>query len=122
MVFALAVCAQQDKNENLRRKAYDAVKEVCKDPEHFILFINFCSRINKGKAIPKNGWGHGWRRAVKNWYLSKTPMELAKTVTQFKGRYGWKHKDIVKLTHITTSDEGVYCKIKTQIKMRQLYK
>ncbi|XP_008216494.1 60 kDa SS-A/Ro ribonucleoprotein isoform X2 [Nasonia vitripennis] len=105
LIFALAVCAQQEKHEALRTKAYDAVKEICKSPDHFILFNKFCSLINKTKSTPKNGWGHGWRRAVKSWYLSKSPMELAKIVTQTKGRYGWKHKDIIKLAHVPATHE-----------------
>lgn len=106
LVFALAVCARQEKDENLRRKAYDAVKVICDTPDQFILFNKFCSQISKQKDDPKNGWGHGWRRAVKTWYLSKSPMELAKIVTQYKSRYGWKHKDIIKLAHIPAVDEG----------------
>jgi 60 kDa SS-A/Ro ribonucleoprotein len=103
------MCAQQDVAENLRKKAYEAVKQVCKSPKHFILFNKFCSQINKRKAIPNNGWGHGWRKAAKDWYLSKTPMELAKIVTQYKSRYGWKHKDIVKLAHVSAQGSGKYC-------------
>ncbi|KAJ8681437.1 hypothetical protein QAD02_017224 [Eretmocerus hayati] len=104
LVFTLAVCAQQEKNEILRQKAYDAVQKICKSPEHFILFIKFCSKIKKESGTSKSGWGHGWRRVVKDWYLSKSPMELAKIVTQYKSRYGWKHKDIFKLAHITSTD------------------
>ncbi|XP_011506346.1 PREDICTED: 60 kDa SS-A/Ro ribonucleoprotein-like [Ceratosolen solmsi marchali] len=104
LIFVLAMCAQQHEKENLRRKAYDAVCKVCKSPEHFILFNKFCSLINKHKDCPKKGGnGHGWRNAVKKWYYSKTPMELAKIATEFKSRYGWKHKDIIKLAHIRTT-------------------
>lgn len=108
LIFALAVCAQQEKNESLRTKAYGAVKHVCTCPEHFILFNKFCSQISKQKTATKSGWGRGWRNAVKNWYLSKTPMELAKIVTHGKSRYGWKHKDIIKLAHVPAKDEGTY--------------
>ncbi|XP_058791736.1 RNA-binding protein RO60-like isoform X2 [Phymastichus coffea] len=107
LVFALAVCAQQEKNHTLRKSAYDAVKIICDTPERFILFNKFCSQISKQKDNPKNGWGHGWRRAVKEWYLSKSPMELAKIVTQYKSRYGWKHKDIIKLAHVPTRKDGL---------------
>ena len=107
IIFALALCAQQQKHELLRRKAYHAVGTVCKTTEEFILFIKFCSQLSKAKPQTNSGWGHGWRKAVKSWYSSKTPMELASIVTQHKSRYGWKHKDIIKLAHVSTNgDEG----------------
>ncbi|XP_012280335.1 60 kDa SS-A/Ro ribonucleoprotein [Orussus abietinus] len=99
LVFALAVCARQDKSEVLRHKAYEAIKTVCQMPQHFILFVKFASQLSKQQPDPKHGWGHGWRKAVNNWYLSKNALELAKCVTRYKGRYGWKHKDIIKLAH-----------------------
>lgn len=106
LIFALAVCAQQEKSEALRTKAYGAVKQVCTLPDHFILFNKFCSQISKQKTDTKSGWGRGWRNAVKNWYTSKTPMEIAKIVTQCKSRYGWKHKDIIKLAHVPSKETG----------------
>ncbi|XP_076232684.1 RNA-binding protein RO60 [Calliopsis andreniformis] len=104
IVFALAVCCRQTKSESLRHAAYAALNKICASPEHFILFIKFASQISKQNELDatrssKHGWGQGLRKAVNNWYLSKTPMELAKCVTRYKGRYGWKHKDIIKLSH-----------------------
>ncbi|XP_076288394.1 RNA-binding protein RO60 [Lasioglossum baleicum] len=111
LVFALAVCCRQMKSESLRHQAYAAVNKICASPQHFILFIKFASQISKQKELnadgnSKNGWGQGLRKAVNNWYLSKTPMELAKCVTRYKGRYGWKHKDIIKLSHPVPNNPG----------------
>ncbi|XP_046829031.1 60 kDa SS-A/Ro ribonucleoprotein-like [Vespa crabro] len=105
LIFALAVCSKQVYSESLRHAAYAIVGKICSLPEHFILFIKFASELSKRKITmphpykPSHGWGHGLRKAVNNWYLSKEPLELAKCVTRCKGRYGWKHKDIVKLSH-----------------------
>ncbi|XP_043253937.1 60 kDa SS-A/Ro ribonucleoprotein-like [Colletes gigas] len=104
LVFALAVCCRQMKSEQLRHAAYAAVNKICASPPHFLLFIKFVSQISKQKELnatgsSKHGWGKGLRKAVNYWYLSKTPMELAKCVTKYRGRYGWKHKDILKLSH-----------------------
>ncbi|XP_046738503.1 60 kDa SS-A/Ro ribonucleoprotein-like [Diprion similis] len=104
LIFALAVCARQTENERLRQAAYDTVKKICVTPQDFILFVKFASQIAKSAPEPKHGWGGGWRRAVNDWYLSKDPLDLAKCVTRYRGRYGWTHKDIVKLSHPKTDD------------------
>lgn len=107
MIFALAMCARQSENKKLREAAYNNVPLICKETRHFILFIKFCNQLNKEKAEPKTGNGHGWRNAVEKWYNARKPLELAKCVTQCKGRYGWKHKDIIKLAHYCSKDPGV---------------
>ncbi|XP_066584873.1 RNA-binding protein RO60-like [Prorops nasuta] len=105
LVFALAVCARQDKSQALRQAAYKAVQTICKSTQHFLLFIKFAHQLSNQKdlmsadAEKSNGWGHGLRTTVNNWYLSKEPLELVKCVTRYKSRYGWKHKDIIKLCH-----------------------
>lgn len=100
------------KSESLRHAAYTVLNKICISPQHFILFIKFASQISKKKELDatgssKHGWGQGLRKAVNNWYLSKTPMELAKCVTRYKGRYGWKHKDIIKLSHPVPLNPGI---------------
>ena len=101
------------KSESLRQAAYLAVSKICVSPQHFILFIKFASQISKQKEIDatgnsRHGWGRGLRKAVNNWYLSKSPIELAKCVTRYKSRYGWKHKDIIKLSHPVPNNPGIY--------------
>lgn len=99
IVFALAVCARQTKSEKLRFQAYSNVKKICSSPEHFLLFTKFVNNITKSSS-KKIGCGHGWKRAVDDWYKSKSYMELAECVTRCNSRYGWKHKDILKLAHL----------------------
>lgn len=77
------------------------MKSICSAPQHFLLFIKFANQIAK-KSETKHGWGHGWKKAVEEWYNSKNHLELAECVTRYKSRYGWKHKDILKLSHIPT--------------------
>ncbi|XP_029156043.1 60 kDa SS-A/Ro ribonucleoprotein-like [Nylanderia fulva] len=104
LVFALAICCRQNKSEKLRAAAYENVKKICVSPQDFILFINFASRLCREKELTyvTQGWGNGLRKAINNWYLSKEPLDLAKCVTKYKSRYGWKHKDIVKMSHPST--------------------
>lgn len=104
LVFALAVCCRQLKSEKLRHEAYKNLEKICALPRLFFLFVKFASKLSKQKELTldgdnRNGWGNGLRKAIKNWYLSKEPLELATCVTRCKSRYGWKHKDIIKLSH-----------------------
>lgn len=52
------------------------------------------------------GWGRGWRRVVTDWYLKKEPMEMSDCVTKFRGRYGWTHRDIIRLCHLKSANVG----------------
>lgn len=99
IIFALALCSRQKTSEALRKAAYDMVNKICAKPEDFILFVKFTSQLSKERQEPTNGWGSGLRKVVNNWYQSKEPLELLKCVTRYKGRYGWKHRDIIKLSH-----------------------
>lgn len=99
IIFALALCSRQKSSEPLRKAAYDMVNKICATPEDFILFVKFASQLSKERQEPSNGWGSGLRKVVNNWYQSKEPLELLKCVTRYRGRYGWKHRDIIKLSH-----------------------
>ena len=46
------------------------------------------------------------RRIVLDWYMRQTAEELAETVSRFKTRFGWSHKDIIKLGHVSSKDQG----------------
>ncbi|CAG2054899.1 unnamed protein product [Timema podura] len=107
LVFALAMCARTD-NRVLQQAAYNAVKTVCKSPRFLFLFVMFNDKL----ADPVSGRGHGWRRVVNEWYLQKTPLELAELVTRYRKRCGWSHKDIFKSSHIKSADIGQQAVIK----------
>ncbi|XP_011863194.1 PREDICTED: 60 kDa SS-A/Ro ribonucleoprotein-like [Vollenhovia emeryi] len=101
LVFALAVCCRQTRSEKLRHAAYESVKKICASTPNFILFVKFVSKLCREKELNyiTQGWGHGLRKAINNWYLSKKPLDFIECVTKYKSRYGWKHKDIVKMAH-----------------------
>ncbi|KAL1138802.1 hypothetical protein AAG570_008864 [Ranatra chinensis] len=48
--------------------------------------------------------GRAFRRVVRNWYLSKTALDLADIVTWRPKYKGWRHADTIKLAHVTSSD------------------
>ncbi|XP_011708161.1 PREDICTED: 60 kDa SS-A/Ro ribonucleoprotein-like [Wasmannia auropunctata] len=101
LVFALAVCCRQNKSEILRHAAYENVKKICASTPNFILFVKFVSKLCREKDLNyiTQGWGQGLRKAINNWYLSKNSLEFIECVTKYRSRYGWKHKDIVKMAH-----------------------
>ncbi len=45
------------------------------------------------------GWGRGLRRAIGSWYQTHDLRELAYQVTKYRQRYGWSHRDLLRLTH-----------------------
>ncbi|KAL6264921.1 hypothetical protein P5V15_005015 [Pogonomyrmex californicus] len=101
LVFALAVCCRQNKSEVLRQAAYKSVKTICASTPNFILFVKFASKLCRENELNfvTQGWGQGLRKAINNWYLSKEPLDFVKCVMRYRSRYGWKHKDILKLAH-----------------------
>lgn len=67
---------------------------------HFVIIVyDFCYA------------GHGWKRAVLDWYLSKDALKLAEIVTKHRRHFKFSHKDLFKLTHIKSSDPGMYPEI-----------
>ena len=102
IMFALAMCARQTKSKKLRTAAYYFLAEHCKEWKYFILFIKYASYLCKKEGKKTCGWGHGWKNAVNKWYLSQDARTLAELVLRHKGNYGWKHQDILKLSHPST--------------------
>ncbi|XP_034233929.1 60 kDa SS-A/Ro ribonucleoprotein-like isoform X2 [Thrips palmi] len=101
LIFALAVCACQKTSERLRSQAYNALKTVCKTPKDIFLFVSFTKKL----SAPHKGHGNGWRNALTQWYLSKEPMDMAASVSLFRGFYGFTHKDLFRLCHIKAEDK-----------------
>jgi len=108
LAFALAVCCRQTMSEKLRHAAYQSVGKICTTTEQFILFVRFTSKLKRENELCylTFGWGHGMKNAVNNWYMSQESLALAKCVTKYRGRYGWKHKDIIKLSHTVGKTPG----------------
>src|SRR5581483_1305117 len=50
------------------------------------------------------GWGRGLRRAVAAWYGARPVDDLAHQVAKYQRRDGWSHRDLLRLSHPTTTD------------------
>lgn len=53
------------------------------------------------------GWGRAKRRAVANWFTSKTPDELAYQAVKYRQRNGWTLRDLMRLSHPVGVDQSV---------------
>ena len=110
IIFALALCARES-DPDTKSAAYAALDKVCRIPTHLFSFVVFTEALSTG-----TGWGRAHRRAVCNWYNSKTPRSLAMAVTKYQNRGGWSHRDLFRLSHITPANPGVACVCKYVVK------
>ena len=109
IIFALALCAREERTptfelDDTKEAAYGALNQVCRIPTHLFAFIDFCEGVSKG-----TGWGRAHRRAICEWYNSKTAKALAMAVTKYRNRGGWTHLDVLRLCHLTPANPGVAC-------------
>lgn len=53
------------------------------------------------------GWGRAKRRAVAEWYQSKSSDSLAYQAVKYRQRNGWTHRDLFRLSHPKEVDQNV---------------
>lgn len=94
-IFALARAASHG-NESVRRLALSRLPAVCRTGTHLLMFVNFVDK--------QRGWGSGLRKAVADWYLSKSANQLAYQVLKYQNREGWTHRDVFRKVHPVTND------------------
>ena len=74
-----------------KKAAEQAVSKVCRTGTHILHLAQYINQIG--------AWSRLKRRAVANWYTSKTTDSLAFQVAKYQNRDGWTHKDVLRLTH-----------------------
>ncbi|XP_051854689.1 RNA-binding protein RO60 isoform X1 [Antechinus flavipes] len=104
LLFALAICSQCS-DINTKQAAFKAVSEVCQIPTHLFTFIQFKKDLKE--SMKCGMWGRALRKAVADWYNGKNGMALALAITKYKQRNGWSHKDLLRLSHLKPSNEGL---------------
>ena len=97
-IFALAVAAGHA-NPEARSAALRSLPAVCRTATHLFQFLE--------AVQTQRGWGRSLRRAVADWYTSKTPAALAYQVVKYRNREGWSHRDALRLSHPETRDEAL---------------
>ncbi|CAJ0565461.1 unnamed protein product, partial [Mesorhabditis spiculigera] len=120
VMSALAVCARyrtgQVKGEGydsepaklyveylkaMHATALELITQVCRIPTHLFIFVDYCEKVAKHSANPKGstGWGRAFRAAIRDWYATKSPRQIAMAITKYKQRGGWSHRDLFRLAH-----------------------
>ena len=94
-LFVLAMCAGLG-DVTTRRIALGALPKVARIGTHLFHFAEYVEGFR--------GWGRGLRNAISNWYLSKTPSQLALDVVKYQQRDGWSHRDLLRLAHPKAQD------------------
>jgi 60 kDa SS-A/Ro ribonucleoprotein len=89
-IFAVAA-AVSFVPETHKAKARAAVQQVCRTSTHLFEFAQYIENLS--------GWGRAKRKAVAEWYESKTAEQLAYQTIKYRQRDGWTHKDLLRLSH-----------------------
>jgi len=96
-LFAYAlVCAYGD--TATKQYAFSLFSDIIRIPTHLMSFLNSVTKFR--------GWGGLLRKAVAGWYNDKPLDKLAYHLVKYRQRYGWTHRDILRLAHPKTDDEG----------------
>lgn len=99
--------------------------EFSQTPAHLFAYEHFWSivlRLNEKKNLSESNQdemtvdhqkyskqiGRGHKKALIKWFNSKSELELAKLITQYRHMYNWTMKDILKLIHMKPKNEGTF--------------
>lgn len=93
VLFTLAMVFAVGKNKTLAR---ETLPLVARTSTHLFEFAQYVDNLS--------GWGRAKRRAVADWYTTKTPQNLAYQLVKYRQRNGWTHRDMLRLSHPTGLD------------------
>lgn len=94
-LFALAAACSFGDLES-RQKALAALPKIARTGTHLFIFAGYIEQFR--------GWGRSLRRAVGDWYMSKTPEQVAYQAVKYRQREGWSHRDMLRLSHPRSVD------------------
>jgi 60 kDa SS-A/Ro ribonucleoprotein len=69
----------------------DQSPRVCRIGTHLFHFAEFREQVAR--------WGRGAKRAVASWYEDMPVDKLAYQAVKYRKRDGWKHRDLLRLSH-----------------------
>lgn len=85
-IYTAALLFQYGKN-----KSSALIQDVCRTSTHLFEWIEYVKLLG--------GWGRAKRRAVAEWYTSKTENQLAYQVVKYRQRNGFTHRDVFRMAH-----------------------
>lgn len=89
-LFALAMCLGLG-DVATKQAVAASFNSIVRTGSHLFRFVSFCDAFR--------GWGHSLKRVVANWYLSRSMEDLQYQVIKYRQRYGYTHRDLLRLSH-----------------------
>lgn len=90
-IYALAL-GMAHPDVKVRQKVIPAINSVCRTATHLFMFVDMCRSLGRG-------WGRTLKRAVANWYESRSPASLGYQVIKYREREGYSHKRLLQTSH-----------------------
>lgn len=104
-MMALAACIVFAPDQECKALALASIAQICRIPTHLFMLLENVRGLSQDKPDkPGKGMGKGMRKALAQFYTSRSGEELAVLLTKYKNREGWTHKDIFRLIHINPSE------------------
>lgn len=60
------------------------------------------------------GWSRGLRTAVAKWYTTRAPKDVEYQVVKYRNREGFKHRDVLRLSHASSAEHNYIFQYLTQ--------
>src|SRR6266496_76851 len=90
-ILALALCIARG-DEATRKIALSSINRVARIGTHLFQLVEFLNKLGKLNGRSK-------RRALTDWYNSKTPDQAAYQAVKYRHRNGWTHRDVLRVAH-----------------------
>lgn len=102
-VLARCCCIRND-NVFIKNKCYNIANTLCQTSENLFFFICIYNKIHR-KLYNASGWTNYLKSFLSNWYNNQSLDKLIYNITECSRKYGWEHKDLIRLSHIKAKNE-----------------
>ena len=90
-LFTIACVMAFAEDPNDKFYARNSLDKVARIGTHILHFAEFINQLK--------GWGTGTRKAFQQWFLNKTPEDLAYQFVKYSQRDGWSMRDLLRKSH-----------------------
>jgi len=98
-LFVLALCLDSKlSNKSTVQFAKNSINSIVRTGSHLFRFVDIVSSYR--------GWGRALKNGVANWYTSKNVDDLAYQVVKYQQRYGYSHRDLLRLSHPVSEEHN----------------
>jgi len=109
LIGCVAFCSTRDSGHatediKVRQAVNSQLQELCTIASRLFHLLQLESQFSTARQ--KAGFGRSRRRAIENWYLSRSAKDLAVMVTKYKRRCHWSHADVLRLAHVKPASNG----------------